>query len=55
MRKDWPVKGGRRTKLPAGEWFYKRGCQEKYFPVELKPAEDSPWHPAPPARIAGGL
>jgi hypothetical protein len=33
-------------------WFYEGKCQEKYFPAELKPGENSSWHPAPLARSA---
>jgi hypothetical protein len=36
--------------------FYKRECQEKYFPAELKPGENSSLHSAPhPRALPGGL
>src|ERR1700716_1530041 len=40
---------GTQTKAPT-LWFYKRECQEKYLPLELKPGENSR-HSAPSALV----
>ena len=39
--------GSSNTHAEMSTMFYKRGCQEKYLPLELKASKISSWHPAP--------